>query len=63
MACIMNGANEVAVAALLQEKILFGRIPHIIERTMERCSFIAKPTVEDIFETDACAKAIARELI
>ena len=63
MACIMNGANEVAVAALLQEKILFGRIPHIIEKTMERCSFIAKPTVEDIFETDACAKAIARELI
>lgn len=63
MACIMNGANEVAVAALLQEKILFGRIPHIIEKTMERCCFIAKPTVEDIFETDACAKAIARELI
>ena len=63
MACIMNGANEVAVAALLQEKILFGRIPHIIEKTMERCSFMAKPTVEDIFETDACAKAIARELI
>lgn len=63
MACIMNGANEVAVAALLQEKILFGKIPHIIEKTMERCSFIAKPTVEDIFETDACAKAIARELI
>ena len=63
MACIMNGANEVAVAALLQEKILFGKIPHIIEKTMERCSFIAEPSINDIFETDACAKAIARELI
>ncbi len=63
MACIMNGANEVAVAALLQEKILFGKIPYIIEKTMERCSFIAEPTVEDIFETDACAKAIAAEFV
>jgi 1-deoxy-D-xylulose-5-phosphate reductoisomerase len=63
MACIMNGANEVAVAALLQEKILFGQIPHIIEKTMSRCSFIANPTISDIFETDACAKAIAAEFI
>ena len=63
MACIMNGANEVAVAALLQEKILFGKIPYIIEKTMERCSFLAEPSINDIFETDSCAKAIARELI
>lgn len=63
MACIMNGANEVAVAALLQEKILFGKIPHIIEKTMAKCSFIANPTISDIFETDACAKAIAAEFI
>lgn len=63
MACIMNGANEVAVAALLEEKILFGKIPHIIEKTMQKCSFIAEPSISDIFETDACAKAIAREFI
>lgn len=63
MACIMNGANEVAVAALLEEKILFGKIPHIIEKTMQKCSFIAEPSISDIFETDACAKAIAREFL
>ena len=63
MACIMNGANEVAVAALLEEKILFGKIPHNIEKTMQKCSFIAEPSISDIFETDACAKAIAREFI
>ena len=63
MACIMNGANEVAVAALLEEKILFGKIPNIIEKTMQKCSFIAEPSISDIFETDACAKAIAREFI
>lgn len=59
MACIMNGANEVAVAALLQEKILFGRIPSIIERTMAKCSFIANPSIEDIFNTHKEAMAIA----
>ncbi len=63
MACIMNGANEVAVAALLEDKILFGKIPHIIEKTMERCSFIATPTIEDIYATHKEAMAIARELI
>ena len=63
MACIMNGANEVAVSALLQEKILFGQIPHIIEKTMAKCSYIANPTISDIFQTDACAKAIASEFI
>lgn len=63
MACIMNGANEVAVAALLKEKILFGRIPSIIERTMAKCSFIANPSIEDIFNTHKEAMAIAADLV
>ncbi len=61
MACIMNGANEVAVAALLKEKILFGRIPYIIEQTMAKCSFIANPTIEDILATHQEAMQIAQE--
>lgn len=63
MACIMNGANEVAVAALLQEQILFGRIPEIIEKTMAKCDFIANPTIEDIYETDAQSRRIAAGFI
>ena len=63
MACIMNGANEVAVAALLNEKILFGKIPYIIEKTMERCSFIPAPSIEDIYNTHKEAMAIASTLI
>lgn len=63
MACIMNGANEVAVAALLEEKILFGKIPHIIEKTMEKCSFIAAPTIEEIYATHKEAMAIASSLL
>lgn len=63
MACIMNGANEVAVAALLSDKILFGKIPHIIEKTMQKCSFIQNPTIEDIYATHKEAMAIASTLI
>ncbi len=63
LACIMNGANEIAVEALLNDKILFHKIPDIIQRTMQKCPFISTPTIEDILETDIIAKAIAKELI
>lgn len=63
MACIMNGANEVAVAALLEDKIPFGRIPNIIEKTMQKCSFIAAPSIEDIYATHKEAMAIASSLV
>lgn len=59
-ACAMNAANEVAVAAFLQQKIAFGRIPEVIDHTMSRTSFIADPQLDDIFETDAEAAAIAK---
>jgi len=63
MACIMNGANEVAVAALLEDKIPFGRIPNIIEKTMQKCSFIAAPSIDDIYATHKEAMAIASSLV
>lgn len=63
MACIMNGANEMAVSAFLEDKILFHRIPHIIEKTMEKCSFVVAPSLEDIYRTHGEAKALAAELI
>lgn len=63
MACIMNGANEIAVEAFLKEKILFHRIPDIIAKTMEKCCFIAAPTLEDIYKTHTEAKRFAAEFV
>lgn len=63
MACIMNGANEIAVEAFLKEKILFHHIPHIIEKTMEKCSFISSPSIDDIYATNIQSKRIAEEFI
>lgn len=61
--CIMNAANEVAVAAFLQDKIRFTQIPEVIEKTIQRCNFIASPDIEDIFESDKEGRIFANELI
>ena len=63
MACIMNGANEVAVDAFLKGKILFCRIPQIIEKTMEKATFVPLPDIDDIYESHNQAKEIALSLI
>lgn len=61
--CIMNGANEVAVAEFLKGRLSFLGMPDIIERTLERAQFIQKPSFEDYFESDREARRIASELI
>ena len=63
MACIMNGANEIAVDAFLKGKILFHRITEIIEKTMEKATFVPLPDIDDIYSSNAQAKEIANSLI
>lgn len=61
--CAMNGANEVAVAAFLEGKIRFTRIPELIAETMSHCRFVEKPDLEQIYSTDFEAKRIASEIV
>lgn len=61
--CIMNAANEVAVAAFLRDKIKFTEIPSIIEKTIEKCNFVTKPTIEEIFESDKEGRIFAKEFV
>lgn len=61
--CVMNGANEVAVAAFLDGHIRFPDIPEIIEEVMHRCSFVAEPQIEEIYSTDFEARRIASEIV
>lgn len=63
MPCIMNGANEVVVASFLRGETAFTDMPRLIEATMSRCQFVADPSFDDYFETDAEARAIAAEVI
>ena len=61
--CILNGANEVAVASFLGGKICFTDIPDLIASVLARCPFLAEPSLDDIYSTDFEAKRIASELI
>lgn len=61
--CIMNGANEVAVAQFLNGRLAFLDMPDIIERTLQKAQFIQNPSFEDYFESDREARRIAAELI
>lgn len=47
-----NAANELAVSAFLKSKIKFLDIYELIEYAMNETEFIAKPSVEDILDTE-----------
>ena len=63
MPCIVNAANEVVVAAFLNDRISFLGMSDVIEKTMQHVLFIKTPTYSDYVETDAEARRIAKELI
>lgn len=63
MPCILNAANEIVVDAFLKEKIGFTQMSDIIEKTMERSTFIQHPSYDDYVASNDEARAIAQELI
>ena len=63
MPCILNAANEIVVAAFLEDRIRFPAMSEIIGQTMEEVSFIASPALEDYMQTDAEARRRAAERI
>ncbi len=63
MPCIMNAANEVVVAAFLEDKISFLGMPAIIEKCMEKVHFIRKPGLDDYIKTDLETRLFAKSII
>ena len=63
MAAAMNAANEIAVAAFLNDQISFVAIPNIIEKVMQQHSVNIYPSLEDIIEVDRWAREAAKKLI
>lgn len=61
--CAMNAANEAAVAAFLHDRISYFQIGEVVGRIMDSTPFLAKPTVEDILETNDESYIKAGELI
>lgn len=62
-ACIINAANEIAVAAFLKDKIGFNGIYEIINGTLQRTPFIADAGYDDFVATNSEARAIAEALV
>lgn len=63
MPCIVNAANEVVVAAFLQDRISFLRMSDVIEQTMGKVVYIQTPAYEDYVATDAEARCVAADLL
>ncbi len=63
MPCIVNAANEIVNRAFLEGRCRFLEMPDIIERTMQRATFIKTPSYEDYLATDAEARRIAASLL
>ena len=63
MPCIVNAANEVVVDAFLHDRITFLGMSDVIERVMQRVSFVARPEYDDYVATDAEARRVAGELV
>ena len=63
MPCIINAANEIANAAFLHDEVSFLGMSDVIELTMQKASFIQKPTFDDYMATDNEAREIAKDFI
>ena len=61
--CIMNAANEIAVWAFLKNRVGFLDMTDIIEKTMNHVAFIANPTLDEYFQSDAEARNYTESLI
>lgn len=60
---VLIGANDEAVKLFLEEKILFMDIERFINKAINEMKFIAKPSVEDIIESNAWAKEFVRSMV
>ncbi|MBS1544588.1 MAG: 1-deoxy-D-xylulose-5-phosphate reductoisomerase [Bacteroidetes bacterium] len=61
--CVLNAANEVAVAGFLEDQIGFLEMSTVVEQCLAKSPYIKEPSLEDYIETDRWARAKARELV
>ena len=63
MPCVLNAANEVAVAEFLEDRIGFLEMSDVVEQCLAKMNYIAGPTLEDYVSTDRETRIKAKELI
>lgn len=63
MPCVLNAANEVAVAGFLREQVGFLEMSDIVEQCLAKMDFIGNPSYEDYVTTDKETRLRAMELL
>ena len=63
MPCVLNAANEVAVAEFLKEKITFLEMSDVVEQCLAKMNYVTSPGYDDYVETDKESRRIAVEWI
>ena len=63
MPCVLNAANEVCVAAFLNDKVGFLQMSDIIEKTMQTIPFQKQPSLDDYIAIDAESRLVAKRLV
>ena len=63
MPCVLNAANEVAVAEFLNDRLSFLGISELVEQCLTKLDYIREPGLEDYVETDKLTRIRAKELI
>lgn len=60
---VLNGSNEIAVAAFLDQQIRFDQIHHLNLNCLSRMTFAVPQDLDDLLALDAQARAVAKEEI
>ena len=63
MPCIINAANEIAVAGFLNNGLSFLAMSDVIEECMQKIDFKAKPSLDDYLNTDKETRIFAQNFI
>jgi 1-deoxy-D-xylulose-5-phosphate reductoisomerase len=61
--CILNAADEIAVAAFLKGEIGFPSIARVVESTLDRIPWTEPASVKEVLEIDRTARQVARQMI
>lgn len=63
MPCVLNAANEIAVAEFLKARIGFLEMSAVVERCLNKIAYIKNPTYEDYVDTDRETRLMAFQTI
>ncbi len=63
MPCIINAANEIAVAAFLADDLGFLAMSDVVETCMQKIGFLQNASLDDYLNTDKETRIFAQNLI